>query len=227
MMAFILAAGEGRRMRPLTLNTPKPLLKVGEQSLIEHHILRLRDAGIREFVINVCYLGQQIIDRIGDGARYQVTIRYSQEPMLLETGGGIAKARDLLGESPFLLVNGDTWCDLDYKTLIDTRANNMVNIAMHMVMVNNPGHNERGDFYLGQDGVIEPHSDAGHNLTFSGISVIDPTWFFSYPNIREKFPLKEVFDWFIEKRQVSGELYTGNWIDVGTPERLDMLKAML
>ena len=223
LKAFILAAGEGRRMRPLTLTRPKPLLEVGEYSLIEHHLLRLRSAGIREIVINVCYLGQQIIDRLGDGSRYGVTIQYSFEETLLETGGAIEKVRDMLGSYPFLLVNSDTWIEIDFARLTSKALDG----AMHLVMVRNPEHHSKGDFHLNSLGMIEHCSELNTSVTYSGVSIIDPLKFKLYPNIRQKFPLKEVLDWFIARQAISGELYDGIWVDVGTPERLERLKSLL
>lgn len=149
MKAMILAAGEGRRMRPLTDHTPKPLLQVGGMALLEHHIVNLRSAGFSELVVNAAYLGQQVHDFCGDGSRWGVQITVSMEPEPLETAGGIIQALPMLGESPFLVVNGDIWCPYPFGTLRDI---GLPTGGAHLILVDNPAHNPAGDFALRPDG---------------------------------------------------------------------------
>ncbi len=215
MKAMILAAGEGRRMRPLTLSTPKPLLQVRGISLIEHHIRRLAEAGVRELVINVAYLGEQIRAALGDGGAHGVHIQYSVEPEPLETAGALHHALPLLGDAPFLLINGDVWTDYPFAKL---RSHNLRNLG-HLVLVPNPEHKLTGDFSLDDTGNIS-ELDGATSFTFSGISLVSPSLIRGYPQARRQFPLREVFSWAIRDQQLSGELFAGTWCDVGTPERL-------
>lgn len=233
MRAMILAAGEGRRMRPLTNDTPKPLLIVGELSLIEHHILRLRAAGIYDFVINVAYLGQQIMQALGHGEKYGVRITYSIESNPLETGGALNHALPLLiadshDEVPFLLVNGDVWTDIDFAQLMHNDI-----LSTHdacLVLVNNPEHNVSGDFQLqaassmNDKCLIMPRDACVPSYTFSGVSLIRPRLITAYPKRRDVFPLKEVFDLAISEQRMIGIHHDGEWIDIGTPERLFALR---
>ena len=230
---MILAAGEGRRMRPLTNDTPKPLLAVGERSLIEHHILRLRAAGIHDFVINVAYLGQQIIQSLGNGEKYGVRITYSIEQSPLETGGALSHALPLLttdgdDDAPFLLVNGDVWTDIDFTQLMHSHL-----LSKHdacLVLVDNPTHNLSGDFQLqaasGTDNkrLIVATDTRVPSYTFSGVSLMHPRLISTYPKRRHIFPLKEVFDLAIKEQRMIGLHHDGEWIDIGTPERLFMLR---
>lgn len=224
MKAMILAAGEGRRMRPLTLDTPKPLLQVNGISLIERHITALKAAGFDELIINIAYLGAQIKSALGDGERFGVSICYSEEGAPLETGGAIRHALPKLGEQPFLLVNADILFDYDYSQLCEIEVPDS---GAHLVMIANPPHNPRGDFALNSDSEICIRSAEVKyrypSLTFSGLSVFDPKMISQYPKLREKFPLLEVFQYAIAKRRLRGEFYRGNWSDVGTPERLAAL----
>ncbi|MES9941243.1 MAG: N-acetylmuramate alpha-1-phosphate uridylyltransferase MurU [Candidatus Thiodiazotropha sp. 6PLUC2] len=214
MKAMILAAGRGERMRPLTDKLPKPLLPVAGKPLIVHHIEKLAAAGYRELVINHAYLGEMIEAHLGRGDQWGVDIHYSAEGKALETGGGIFKALSLLGEAPFVVINGDVWCDFDLSGLSLS-----VNDLAHLVMVPNPGHNPRGDFYL-QGNRISEHQ--GECLTFSGIGVYHPRLF---EGCRcEAFPLAPLIRRAISQSGVSGERYNGNWVDVGTPERLRALE---
>lgn len=231
---MILAAGEGRRMRPLTNDTPKPLLTVGELSLIEHHILRLRAAGICDFVINVAYLGQQIIQSLGNGEKYGVRITYSIEQSPLETGGALNHALPLLAtdnqdDTPFLLVNGDVWTDIDFSQLMHNHL-----LSTHdacLVLVDNPAHNVSGDFQLQAVSSVDnkhlisaPDDCQVPSYTFSGVSLIHPRLITAYPKRRHVFPLKEVFDLAIKEQRMIGLYHDGEWIDIGTPERLFMLR---
>lgn len=218
MRAMILAAGRGARMRPLTDHTPKPLLQVGGKPLIVWHIERLAQAGITELVINHAHLGQQIEQALGDGSQWQVHIRYSAEQTALETAGGIAKALPLLGEQPFLVVNGDVFTDIDYVGL-RLAADKLA----HLVMVNNPEQHAEGDFAL-QDGLVK--QAASDRLTFSGIGVYHPD-LFQTVRIGEAAKLAPLLVSAMQQGQVSGQHHTGLWHDIGTPERLQQLDHWL
>lgn len=227
MKAMILAAGLGNRMRPLTDHTPKPLLKAGDKSLIEHHLLNLCRAGVKDVVINLAYLGEKIRQHLGDGSTFGLTIHYSPEPEPLETGGAILHATELLGDEPFLLINGDVWCDLD---LGEFCARGMAEKkAGHLLLVPNPDFHPRGDFALSEQGLVldstaEPTTS---RFTFAGISYLSPALITNYPNKRQKFPLAEAFRHAISSNLLSGEVFYGNWSDVGTPERLTALDNQL
>ena len=226
MRAMILAAGEGRRMRPLTDETPKPLLQVGGVPLLERHLLGLRDAGVNDVVVNASYLGEQIAAFCGDGDRWGLRIEVSREAAPLETAGGIIEALPLLGEAPFLVVNGDVYCDYPLKRLIDRPIESGQG---HLVLVDNPAHHPEGDFRLVDDTVQQPEdtvsADAGpgNTLTFSGIALYAADFFAGYE--RGKRALKPLFDEAILQGRLSGELFAGVWSDVGTPERLAALNA--
>lgn len=219
MRAMILAAGKGERMRPLTLHTPKPLVPAAGKPLIEYHLEALARAGITEVVINHAWLGQQIEDHLGDGSRFGLKIRYSPEGEPLETGGGIFKALPLLGDAPFLLVNGDIWTDYDFAGL----CRPLQGLA-HLVLVDNPGHHGRGDFHL-RDGQVADGDDAPGTLTFSGVSVLDPALFAGcQPGA---FKLAPLLRRAMAAGQVSGEHFTGCWVDVGTLERLADVERLI
>jgi MurNAc alpha-1-phosphate uridylyltransferase len=211
MKAMLLAAGRGERMRPLTDHTPKPLLRVGGQTLIGHHIEALARAGIRELVVNHAHLGAQLIATLGDGSDYGVHIDYSAEPPgALETGGGIFNALPLLGEAPFVVVNADIWTDYDF-TALPRQPESLA----HLVLVDNPAHHPQGDFAL-ENGRVR--TDGPARLTFSGIGVYRPALFSgSTPG---PFPLAPLLRRAMTAGQVSGERYAGAWFDIGTPERL-------
>ena len=223
MKAMILAAGEGQRMRPLTDVTPKPLLKVAGKPLIEHHIARLSAAGLREVVVNVSHLGQQLVDFLGDGSQWQIAISISAEQTPLETAGGIIQALPHLGDAPFLLVNGDVFSDYPFAQLCETVP---AERGAHIVLVPNPEHNPLGDFAL-QDGCVGHRSlsqAATGDLmvaTYSGIGVYDPALFAECAPGRR--PLKPLLDEAIARASLSGELYQGVWEDVGTPDCLTAL----
>lgn len=211
---MILAAGRGDRLRPLTDNLPKPLLEVNGKPLIQYHIEALCRAGIRQLVINHARLGEQIIAYFGDGRDYGVKISYSAEGEApLETGGGIKKALPLLGDQPFAVVNADIWSDYDFSRLPRTTGG-----LAHLVMVPNPPHHPKGDFCLRDKRVLER---AGKRLTYSGIGVFSPDLFSDCES--RAFPLAPLLRRAMEDRQISGELYRGQWVDVGTPERLNQL----
>jgi MurNAc alpha-1-phosphate uridylyltransferase len=219
MKAMILAAGKGERMRPLTLHTPKPLVPVAGQPLIEYHLRALAAAGVSEVVINHAWLGQQIEDNLGDGSRFGLSIRYSAEGEPLETGGGIFKALPMLGEAPFLLVNGDVWSDYDFRQL-----NKPLEGLAHLVLVDNPGHHGRGDFRL-QGAQVVDGDDAPGTLTFSGISVLDPALFAGcQPGA---FKLAPLLRQAMTQGKVTGERHGGLWVDVGTLERLAEVERLI
>lgn len=219
MKAMILAAGKGERMRPLTLHTPKPLVPVAGVPLIEYHLRALAAAGVTDVVINHAWLGQQIEDHLGDGSRWGLSIRFSPEGEPLETGGGIFKALPLLGEDPFLLVNGDIWTDYDFS-----RLRRPLRGRAHLVLVDNPGHHGAGDFRL-DDGQVEDGNGAGDTLTYSGIAVIDPALFAGCQ--AGAFKLAPLLRQAMACGQVSGEHFRGHWVDVGTLERLAEVERLL
>jgi MurNAc alpha-1-phosphate uridylyltransferase len=217
MIAMILAAGRGERMRPLTDRTPKPLLEIGGISLIEHQLLKLKRAGIDDVVVNVAHLRDQLQTFLGTGERWGLSIRLSDEPDdALETGGGIRQALEWLGPAPFILMNGDVWCDLDLRTLPWSPDG-----LAHLVLVPNPGHHPDGDFALRGSRVVME----GTRHTYAGIAVIDPTLVANCAPGR--FPLAPLLAKAIKSDQVSGQLHRGQWIDVGTSERLREADALL
>lgn len=217
MKAMILAAGRGERMGVLTAERPKPLLAVAGMPLIEHHLRRLQTAGFREIVINTSYLGEQIRAALGNGERWGVSIQFTIEPERLDSGGGIYNALPLLGAAPFLLVNGDVWTDVPLQTLRLAEDR-----WAHLVMVPNPDHHPRGDFVLADNGLMHASgSEAGSEakrFTYSGISVLSPRLFSDCSS--GIFPLAPLLRNAMQQGRVSGECYFGQWIDVGTPERL-------
>jgi MurNAc alpha-1-phosphate uridylyltransferase len=220
MKAFILAAGRGERMRPLTDHTPKPLLQAGGKPLIVWHLERLAAAGFREVVINHAHLGEQIEAALGDGSTWGLSIQYSPEPPgALETAGGIALALPLLGKDAFLVVNGDIYCDWDFN-----RATQLADRQAHLVMVDNPAHHSGGDFSLSNEQVIYANSE--QTLTYAGIAVFSPSFFASIqPGTVMK--LRPLLDAAIAAGTLSGERFTGRWVDVGTPQRLAELDQEL
>jgi len=219
MKAMILAAGRGERMRPLTEHTPKPLLPVTEYSLIEHQIMRLVAAGFTEIVINHSYLGEQIETKLGNGQAYGARIVYSRETeQLLETGGGIRTALPLLGMQPFVVINGDVWCDYPLAQLREPLQG-----LAHLILVTNPPHHPAGDFHL-QGKQVD--CDLQPRLTFSGIGVYHPSLFQEYC-AQQPFPLAPLLKNAMRIGQVTGEFYDGYWLDVGTPARLTELQIRI
>jgi len=219
MKAMILAAGRGNRMRPLTDQTPKPLLQVGGAALIVHQIRRLREAGFTELVINHAHLGAQIERALGNGSAFQVRIQYSPETegRALETGGGIHRALPLLGDAPFVVTNGDIWCDFDYRQL-RLEAQDLAQI----VLVDNPSHHPAGDFaLLGER--VQP--DGNSRLTFSGIGLYRPQLFADCEP--GAFPLAPVLRAAMAQGRCSGLHHRGDWRDIGTAERLQALDRLL
>lgn len=218
MKAMILAAGRGERMRPLTDHTPKPLLKVGGKSLIAWHLERLAAAGFQDIVINHAHLGEQIESALGDGSQWGVRIQYSPEKIALETAGGIANAMPLLGNAPFLVVNGDVYTDIDFGTLKLVPPN-----LAHLVMVNNPPQHAAGDFAL-SSGKLS--ADSTEKLTFSGIGIYQPSLFASIVR-GDAAKLAPLLKAAMAQGLVSGSHHEGAWHDIGTPERLQALDSQL
>jgi len=211
MKAMILAAGKGERMRPLTDQLPKPLLTVAGKPLLQYHIEALVAAGVKDLVINHALMGKKIEDYFGNGEAFKVHICYSAEgDVPLETGGGILRALPVLGEAPFIVVNGDVWTDYDFSHL-PTEPPGLA----HLVLVNNPPHHPAGDFQLNGDQVEGTGEEC---FTYSGIGLYRPELFEGVGEAR--FPLAPLLHAAIRKGQVSGELYAGEWLDIGTPERL-------
>lgn len=213
MKAMILAAGRGERMRPLTDTVPKPLLKVGNKALIVWHIEKLAKNGFKEIVINIGHLGYKIPEYLGDGSEYNVRITYSdeQESGALESAGGIKKALTYLGNEPFLVVNGDVFCDYDFTASFDLKDK-----LAHLILVNNPEHNPNGDFGLDDSLLL---NQAEKKYTFSGIGYYNPILF---ENLMEgKSALAPLLRRAMQKAQISGELFNGLWYDIGTPGRLE------
>lgn len=228
MKAMILAAGRGERMRPLTDDCPKPLLEAGGRSLIEWHLLRLEAAGIREVVINHAWLGQRIEAALGNGSRYGLSIRYSPETHALETAGGIAQALPLLGDAPFLVVNGDIWTDFDLGRAW-TLAARLDALDWHAccVLVDNPAHNPEGDFGLGCGRLVAETSDAAApRLTFAGIGIYRPELFESV-TAGDTARLAPLLRTASHAGRAGAERHGGHWTDVGTPQRLAELNLRL
>ena len=231
MKAMILAAGLGSRMRPLTDHCPKPLLPVAGKPLIVHHIEQLVAKGITEIVINHAYLGHMIEEALGDGSQFGCTIHYSAESEALETGGGILNALPLITEqtkggeiksdAPFLLVNADVW--LNWGSIQLPTA---IKGLCHLWLVNNPEHNPEGDFVLTDaNEVLDKHDHNESVFTFSGISLLKPSLFKS--SKPGAFPLAPLLRDAMAQGLASGELYTGDWVDVGTPQRLQQVEQLL
>lgn len=219
MKAMILAAGKGERMRPLTLTTPKPLVRAGGVPLIEYHLRALAAAGFTEIVINHAWLGQQIEDYLGDGSQYGVSIQYSPEGEPLETGGGILRALPLLGDEAFLVVNGDIWTDYDFSVL-----HQPIGGLAHLVLADNPAHHRGGDFSL-VDGQVHDGRPGAATLTYSGIAVLHPRLFEGC--CAGAFKLAPLLRTAMADGNVTGEHLNGVWVDVGTHERLAEVDALI
>ena len=219
MKAMILAAGRGERMRPLTDHTPKPLLKAAGKPLIEYTIDALVKAGVTDIIINLAHLGEQIQSYLGDGSQYQANIHYSDEGAIgLETAGGIKNALPLLGASPFLVVNGDISCDFPLQSVV----NKEIDLA-HLILVNNPEHHLAGDFALTPLSILSP--EGAPKYTYCGIGLYHPDLF---ANIKYgKSALAPLLKNAMHAQRVTGELHHGFWMDIGTPERLDELNALM
>jgi len=219
MKVMILAAGYGKRLRPLTDHTPKPLVEIGGKPMIVHHLEKLSTAGFTEAVINLGHLGAKIPDALGDGTSWGMSIAYSDEgPDPLETGGGLAKALPLLGDDTFLVVNGDVWCDMDFASIpkeLPPEDDGM------LYLVPRPAWRERGDFSLTDEGrVVE---DENPQLLYAGLALYHPR-ILDGAKV-EKFSIVPRLKAAIKGDRVGGVLHSGNWDDVGTPERLEAIRA--
>ena len=223
MKAMILAAGLGNRMRPLTLHTPKPLLEVGGKPLIVWHIEKLQKIGVTEIVINTAWLGEILANALGDGSQFGVNILWSHEGEGLETAGGIINALPLLGDEPFILVNGDVWTTMDFASLLDVQLGEQ---QAHLVLVENPPQHLKGDFILSNGlAYTFEQEQLGEALTYSGIAVLHPRMFVGLEN--GKRPLAPLLKQAMQQQQVSAEKLQGIWVDVGTPERLEQLDQQI
>lgn len=231
MKALIFAAGRGERMRPLTDTTPKPLLVAGGKRLIEWHLENLAAAGIDNVVINIAHLAAQFPAALGNGERFGLRIAYSREgDEPLETGGGMLHALPLLGNAPFILVNGDIWTDYDVTQLPQAPAG-----LAHLVMVDPPAHSPAGDFALDSHGRL--HAEGERRLTYAGVGVYRPELLRGWrgvighaPGTREqppRFPLAPLLRAAMRDGRITGEFHAGAWTDVGTPDRLARLDAQL
>lgn len=233
MKAMILAAGRGERMRPLTDSCPKPLLKVNGIPLIEYHIRNLVAAGIKDITINHAWLGQQMVDLLGNGEQFCANISYSKEPIALETAGGIIKALPMLAvqdDDVFIVVNGDIYCDVNFKQLPVLGAE----FDAHLLLVNNPEHNPDGDFQLAKGVLLNPNNTQQETYTFSGIALYRKR-FFQPDNETENAaivpqhlvqPLAPMLRAAADQNKVSASVIKADWTDVGTPERLAQLNTI-
>lgn len=228
--AMILAAGRGKRLRPLTDQIPKPLVPLCGKPLIEYHLEKLAQAGVKEVVINHAWLGSQIEQTLGDGSRWDLKIHYSAEPEGgLETAGGIINALPLLGDAPFLVVNGDVFCEMDFNGLVskakalaktDLENNDDVSLG-HLVLVPSPEHNPTGDFGLNNENQVLSEGE----FTFAGLSVLSPKLF---SDMDVGFvPLAPILRQAMQEGKISGQVETGLWSDIGTIERLEQTEALL
>ncbi len=218
MRAMILAAGRGARMRPLSDHRPKPMLEAGGRPLMEHCIVRLVEAGVRELVVNHAWLGEQIVEALGDGARFGAALEYSPEPEgALDVGGGIVKALPLLGDAPFIVVSADVWSDYPFRRLLSKPAG-----LAHLVLVDNPPGRSRGDFRLEGECV---GTGRGVPLTYSGIAVYRTELFAGRAPGRQA--LLPILAEAIGRAEVSGEHYLGRWFNVSTPADLAALEHAL
>ena len=218
-------------MRPLTDHPPKPLLEVGGKPLIVWHIERLVAAGFKDIVVNCAWLGDRLQEALGDGNRYGARLHWSPENPALETAGGIARALPILGDAPFLVVNGDVWCDWAFTRAPAARdAMKTRHASAWLLLVPNPPHHPQGDFVLGADDFVSvpdrSQASAADTLTFSGIGVYDPTLFASVTGA-EPAPLAPVLRAAMLRQRVIGSAHPGAWMDIGTPERLQHLDTVL
>ena len=220
---MILAAGRGERMRPLTDDTPKSLLRVGGKPLIFRHLEKLSDAGFGRVVVNHAHLGEQIESAVGDGGRWNLTVRYSPEAPALETAGGIRKALPLLGDAVFAVVNADVYSDYDYARLVQVMAQMSPAALAHLVLVDNPAHHPEGDFSLAGGRV---RADSGDLLTFSGIGVYRAA-LFDPVTPGSKHALAPLLRAQMAHGRITGEHHRGAWDDIGTPQRLAELDTRL
>jgi len=223
MKAMILAAGLGKRMRPLTLYKPKPLLEVGGKALIVWHIEKLKKIGVTEIVINSAWLADALIGTLGDGSQFGVTIRWTREDEGLETAGGIINALPLLGDQPFILVNGDVWTTFDFSSLLNV---DLGEDLAHLVFVENPEQHPKGDFTLANGRAYTfDQNIQGENLTYSGVAVYSPKMFTGLD--AGKRPMLPLLKQGMLDGKISAEKMQAAWVDVGTPERLMALDLQI
>lgn len=220
MRAMILAAGRGERLRPLTERVPKPLIPVGGEPLIVHQLRWLHRAGIRDIVVNLHHLGDVIERSLGTGSDIGVHIHYSREPALLDTGGGIKKALPHLLPGPFLVLNGDIWTSYAFRNLVDVRP-----AKAHLVLTPTPPHKHHADFYVETSrGNATVRRGAANDLTYCGIAVFDESLFAAAPD--GAFPLTQPLFRAAEAGEVTGEVFDGTWIDIGTPDELKRARRL-
>lgn len=222
MKAMILAAGFGHRMRPLTLHTPKPLLKVGGKPLIVWHIENLKRAGITDIVINTAWLADQLHQALGNGSAFGVQITWSNEIDGLETAGGVIHALPYLGEDAFILINGDVWTDFEFEHLQNVELGTAL---AHLMLVNNPPQHPKGDFGLSGGLALQITESVEQTFTYSGIAVLSPQLFAGL--VEGKRPLAPLLKVAMQTQQVSAQMLLGQWVDVGTPQRLADLDQRL
>lgn len=231
MKALVFAAGLGERMRPLTDTTPKPLLRAGGKPLIAWHLEKLAALGVEDVVINTSWLAQRFPELLGDGTHWGLRLHYSYEGETpLETGGGMRHALHLLGDSPFIAVNGDIWTDFDFAILPSDPEGDA-----HLLLVQNPAHNPHGDFALDSKGLV--HSDGPERLTFSGIGIYRACLLQDWQSVigdvagagehPPRFKLAPLLRAAMSRGAVSGSRHAGRWTDVGTPQRLEELDREL
>jgi MurNAc alpha-1-phosphate uridylyltransferase len=220
MRAIILAAGRGARLGALTANCPKPLLVVGAKPLIVYHLEALSQIGVKQVVINLAYLGQQLENYLGDGRHWGLSIQYSWEPYPLEVGGGIIQALPYLGTEPFLVINADIWTDYPLQQLRLPPA------ALGHLVLSHTLHQDQGDFALVNGQVQTP--GVGVNYTYTGIALLAPALFTDFiAQVGQSLALLPILQQAITKHALTGEVYRGQWMDAGTPERFQALRNQL
>jgi N-acetyl-alpha-D-muramate 1-phosphate uridylyltransferase len=224
LKAFVLAAGLGQRLRPLTESTPKPLLEVGGKPLIFWHMEKLQQAGIDELVINCHWLADQLQSRLGDGSDFGLSIRWSPEPELLQTGGGLKAALPLLGSAPFALISADIWSDIDYRWLMETEIDDL---DARLVMVPSPAFHPQGDFTLDEQHMLQPLAAGASGVTYSGVGLISPKWVESWSADSPAFSWIGPLQLAVQQGRIGAVLHRGSWTDVGTAERLADLNRQL
>ena len=214
--AMILAAGRGERMRGLTETIPKPLLSVHGEPLIVHHIKKLAAVGIKDCVINLHYLAERIPEKLGNGQQFGLRLHYSYEKEKLETGGGVIQTLEFFDSQPFLLISSDVFTDYPFQTLLSMTKETSKSLA-HLVMVDNPSHHQTGDFAIEKNGFL---SFDGNKLNYAGIGWCHPALFSGYAHGQRR--LVDILSSAIKLSRITGEYYTGQWINVDTPERLKL-----
>ena len=216
---MILAAGRGERLRPLTERMPKPMIPIAGEPLIVHQLRWLRRAGIEEVVVNLHHLGEQIATHVGSGRDLGLRVRYSREETLLGTGGGVRRALPLLGQDPFLVLNGDVWTNFPFRGLLGTAP-----AGAHLVLTPCPAHRTHADFAL-VDGRVRRHGGEGDDLVYCGIAVLDPGIFDGTPD--GPFDLaREIYLGAAQAGRLTGELFEGRWFDIGSPDQLRAVRRL-